>query len=538
MREAPLSKQRVYGGVCILVFSLLAVSCSSTATQSGGENQTGFTMALTSVPTTVDPAVFEGQQSQDAYFGTASTLVRLEGRDPEALTAPGATDVQPELAESWEQDGDGSYTFTLREAKSPFGNTATSEDVKWSFERAMALSPVTVSILERGNIDTKNPIQIIDSRTVRVNVVKPSIFTLGVLTWYGATVLDSVEAKKHATDEDSWAEEWLQSSSATFGPYQVASINPGEEVRLVRNRNYWGNADLDSVVLRAVPDAGTRLLLIKAGDVDFTSRLPFNQLSEVTQQESLELIEVPGLAPDSLSLNIRVKPFSSTDVRRAIAMAIDREALVNGAYGGFGQPAFHVIAESIQQPDPPANPYTTFDPEAAKTLLAQAGYPDGFEFTLIFNTGRVGAAAEIAPLLKSQLEKIGVTVNLEPIASSPDFQESIDSQKQEAWLFFGPPLLPDPGYGIDLLYTCDSIAREGYCNPEVDRLADRMAETEPGPERDAYISESQKLLDEELPFVPLVEPIIPWVVRTERIAGVDEQPVLGIYFQDLKAIRD
>ncbi|MDE0654333.1 MAG: ABC transporter substrate-binding protein, partial [bacterium] len=237
-----------------------------------------LTMALSGLVTNVDPAVLQGRPSLVTAQGVVSTLVRYTHEPSPGLSLHSPDDVMGELAESFEVNEDGSVTFTLREAMSPHGNTVTSADVAWSFDRMIALDGIARFLMWLSKIDQEAPITVVDDRTFTLNVVDRSILTVPVLTYYALGILDSVEAQANATDDDPWAAEWLASNSSTFGPYQVESLAPGEEVRLVKNPNYWNAdaVDIDRIIMRSIPDAGNRLLLIGSGDADFVADLTFD----------------------------------------------------------------------------------------------------------------------------------------------------------------------------------------------------------------------------------------------------------------------
>lgn len=501
-----------------------------------------LTMALSGVVTNVDPAVLQGRPSLVTAQGVVSTLVRYTHEPSPGLTLHSPDDVMGELAESFEVNEDGSVTFTLREAMSPYGNTVTSADVAWSFDRMIALDGIARFLMWLAKIDQEAPITIIDDRTFTLNVVDRSILTVPVLTYYALGILDSVEAQANATDDDPWATEWLASNSSTFGPYQVESLAPGEEVRLVKNPNYWNvdTVDIDRIIMRSIPDAGNRLLLIGSGDADFVADLTFDLFASVASggEYALAYEDARDTNLDELSLNNRFPPFDDPRVRAAVSLAIDREALIAGAYGGFGTPGRYPLSTAIPQPDPPADVAAGYDPDLARELLAEAGYGDGFSFTLTINPTRPGPHAEaVAVILASQLREVGLDATIETIASPADFNAAVSGGEMEAWLYSVRPILSEPAYTIPLLFTsngfaADGLGYDGYTNTRVDELSDAILAEVPGPARDVYIAEVQEILATEFPFVPLVETIIPWVFR-EDLQGAWPNPTGFLYPQDL-----
>ena len=502
-----------------------------------------LTMALSGLVTNVDPAVLQGRPSLVTAQGVVSTLVRYTHEPSAGLSLHSPDDVMGELAESYVKNEDGSVTFTLREAMSPHGNTVTSADVAWSFDRMIALDGIARFLMFLSSIDQEGPITIIDDRTFTLNVTGRNILTVPVLTYYALGILDSVEAQSNATEDDPWATEWLASNSATFGPYQVESLAPGEEVRLAKNPNYWNAdaVDIDRIVMRSIPDAGNRLLLIGSGDADFVADLTFDLFASVASggEYALAYEDARDTNLDEISLNNRFPPFDDPLVREAVSLAIDREALIAGAYGGFGTPGRFPMSTAIPQPLPlPETAGARHAPDLARDLLAQAGYPDGFSFTLTINPTRPGPHAEaVAVILASQLREVGLDATIETIASPADFNAAVSGGEMEAWLYSVRPILSEPAYTIPLLFTsngfaADGLGYEGYANDRVDDLSDMILATDPGPDRDLLIDEARIILATEFPFVPLVETIIPWVFR-EDLQGAWPNPTGFLYPQDL-----
>ena len=502
-----------------------------------------LTMALSGLVTNVDPAVLQGRPSLVTAQGVVSTLVRYTHEPSPGLSLHSPDDVMGELAESFEVNEDGSVTFTLREAMSPYGNTVTSADVAWSFDRMIALDGIARFLMFLSSIDREAPITVIDDRTFTLNVTGRNILTVPVLTYYALGILDSVEAQANATDDDPWAADWLASNSSTFGPYQVESLAPGEELRLVKNPNYWNAdaVDIDRIIMRSIPDAGNRLLLIGSGDADFVADLTFDLFASVASGDEYALAyeDARDTNLDELSLNNRFPPFDDPLVREAVSLAIDREALIAGAYGGFGVPGRFPMSTAIPQPLPlPETAGASYDPDLARDLLAQAGYADGFSFTLTINPTRPGPHAEaVAVILASQLREVGLEATIETIASPADFNAAVSGGEMEAWLYSVRPILSEPAYTIPLLFTsngfaADGLGYEGYTNERVDELSDLILATDPGPERDVLIDEARIILATEFPFVPLVETIIPWVFR-EDLQGAWPNPTGFLYPQDL-----
>ena len=471
-----------------------------------------FVMAAAAVPSNADPAVTEGKPSTELNPMFAGTLLQYVKPDAGTTTWPSPADVEPYVAESVTQIDDG-YRFVLRDdAVSPYGNTITSEDVRWTFDRIIALDGVGRFLLSwGGGINLEEPIRVVDDRTFDLVVLDTNNpYSLAVLTYGQMGPLDSVEVLSNATDDDPWGAEWLSTNSASFGSYRLDSITPGEELRLVPNPNWWGSApDIDLIVVRAIPDAAGRLQLLQAGEVDFADKLTLAQFAGVGGE--LQAIAAKGNTTVPLVLNSSFEPFADVRVRHAISSAIDRTALVQGPMQGSAKEAFYQVLSEVPQPPAPGDP-ATHDPDRARALLAEAGYGDGLAFTLTINPVRPGPFSEdLAVLMKDQLADVGIDMSIEVMASSADFQTKLSEGQLQAWLSSQTPGISDPQFAWLLVHHTTKAFENahGYSNARIDELIDIMAFTPYGPERDAMVLEAHQILIDEVPWVPLVELVNP-----------------------------
>ncbi len=477
-----------------------------------GDGPKTFVMAVAAVPSNADPAVVEGKPSTELGPMFAGTLVQYVKPEEGSVVWPGPGDVEPYVAESVTPIDDG-FRFVLRDdAVSPHGNKITSEDVRWTFDRIVALDGVGRFLLGYiGSVDLEGPIRVVDERTfdlVVLNTNNP--YSLAMLTYGSMGPLDSVEILSHSTEEDPWGEDWLDSNSAGFGAYMLKSITPGEELRLVPNPNWWGpSPDIGLIVIRAVPDSGSRLQLLQAGEIDFADKLALDHFAAVggDQQSMVGM----GNTTVPLVMNSSYKPFADARVRRAISAAIDRSALVEGPMQGFAAEALYQVLSEVPQPAPPDHP-ATYDPGLARALLAEAGYADGFEFTLTVNSVRPGPFSEdLAVLIKDQLEEVGLDVTIDVVAAAADFQTGVSESQYQAWISSQTPGISDPQFAWVLVHHSTKAFENahGYSNPRVDELLDQMAVTHYGPERDEMVLSTHQILIDEVPWVPLIELVNP-----------------------------
>ena len=521
----------------VLVMATSLVACGDNEKGGGGSSESSdtLTVAWSSTPTQLDPNVFTGLTWVYALDAAMGTLFEYDTTIPDdQLILP--DHVVPSLAESAEPNEDGtSYTIKLREGvDSAAGNELTADDVVWSFER-MYSNPASLQaaiLLKTANVDPENPMEKIDDYTVQFNLTAPSAIALSVLAYPLVGILDSDEVKKHATDDDPWGGEWLAKNTASFGPYQLDSIDPGTEVRFGPNPNYDGERGFDNIVIRAVPEGSSRAQLLLSGEVDMISEPPIDQLKTIDDSSVAFVSQQPDTNRHNLTVSGKSEALSNPLVRQALNYAINRDGIVDAIYQGYAQPATNPVASSLWDDQPTMGEY---DPEKAKELLAEAGYPDGFEMTLTYNAERPGPFAEnLARLIQTDLKAVGITMNTQAVPSNTDFEAGVADQKYEAYLYTERPAIADIGYDLFLyLGSTSALNKSGYDNPAFDDAANRVLTTAPGPERDTAVQDAFAELVKDDPLVSLVE--IPDLVGiSESIENYHAIPTGGWPFQDLK----
>lgn len=453
-----------------------------------------------------------------AGYNFGSTLFsydvsKLENDGCAAFPEPQA--VSGELADSWEFDEDRNiYTITLRDdIVSAYGNPLTTEDVAWSFERHFATDRSAVIDYQAIADYPDAPVTILDDYTFEMQVNSPTTLDLGIhATWPGHAIMDSTKMAEHATDDDPWAEEWAQDNWAGFGPWLVEDFIPGERLVLESNKNYYGErGNIQRVIYTAVPEASSRLQLIKQGEVDLITGLNFDQFQSLQGVDGINIENCVGPRRDLITFNQKDGPFADPNVRRAVSLAIDRQALVDGPYRGFAQPAIRGLHEGMPYPaEDPELLYDKYDPDAAMELLAEAGYEGGLDepVELIINAARPGAHAEdVAVFLQGQLNQIGIKLVIQPIASSADFLGRWGEGRFEAALYMEQPLIAEPGTTLTLHHLCESAIQNvtGYCNPDFDEAAQAVNSLLPGEERDEATRVAAEIILRDNPFNYLVD---------------------------------
>ena len=296
--------RRVFSRVTIAALvvalaSLAVMAAGASAANNRAQDKTSFVYGAEGGFTTLDwSQVYQGSPMRSAGFELGGMLFawdtsKLRGAGCNQFA--GAADIKPELAESATYDDAAkAWTIKLRpNAKGPNGNAVTADDVKYTFDRIIFNKQSVSNFLMNsvayygttiGDVAT-NPIEVVNASTFKLKVKVKTALDLTVLTWMQFRILDSKEAKSHATSDDPWSNAWLKNNNPGYGPWQISGWSPGSGLFLTQNPNYWGpRGTIKKLIIKSIPDASTRRQLLEAGKVDFAARLTYSDYIALTQK--------------------------------------------------------------------------------------------------------------------------------------------------------------------------------------------------------------------------------------------------------------
>ncbi len=306
--------------------------------------------------------------------------------------------INPGLAESWTISDDGKvYTFKLRKGvKFHDGSDMDANDVKFSLDRTNEEGSSNAQKALFADIES---VEVVDPHTVKVTLKKPNGNMLFNLAWGDAVIVSPETAANNATNP------------VGTGAFVFKNWAKGDEVELERNKDYWGTpAKLDKVIFKFISDPNAAFAAVMAGDVD--SFMPFPAPENLPQFDADPRFRVIAGSTEGetiLSTNNKMPPFDNPKVREAVAHAIDRQAIIDGAMFGYGTPiGTHFAPHHPSYLDLTAQ--SNFDPEKAKALLAEAGHPDGFKTTL--KLPPPSYARRGGEIIASQLRDIGIETEI------------------------------------------------------------------------------------------------------------------------------
>jgi peptide/nickel transport system substrate-binding protein len=390
---------------------------------------------------------------------------------------------EPRLAERVESSNGGrTLTFHLRKGvKSEFGNDFTAADVKWSWDRTFALNTAGMWMMKSSSIPSADSIRAVEPYVLEVNLAGPNtvLLTEQATSLNNPVIYDSTEAKKHASDADPWAKEWLGKNSATFGPYRVTQFTPGQQVVFEVNANYYREKPkIKRVIWREVPSSATRLQLLLAGSVHIAKELDPRERQQCEGKPGVKVTAIKGNEGVIFGLNNQVKPFDNVKVRQAIAYAAPIDAIIETVY--LKQPNVRLYKGYTPESYPAAIDYYPYYPtnlEKAKALLSEAGQGP-FSFKLSQNASRPDHE-QVAIQIQTQLKKLDIDVQIEKLTPAK-YQEQYFSRKAESVLVQDAAWVPDPGYSLGLFFGSgpNSVANwVNYNNKEVDALLEQTFNT-------------------------------------------------------------
>ena len=387
MARLPSVRRALYA--LALAGALLGAQLTAAAVPSGGG---GVTLGLALEPPNLDPTATSAEATQDVVYGNLFEGLTRIGEDGR---------VAPALAATWTVSDDGMhYRFHLRQGvRFHDGTPFSAADVRFSLDRAR--SDGSTNPL-RDLLAAVREVRVIDELTVDIELARPVAELLTYLGWGNLVILSPASAARAAT------------TPIGTGPFRFASWRKGDAVVIERNANYWGTpARLERVTFRIVPDASSALAALLAGDIDGYSNFPAPENVAALARDARFRVEVGSTEGETLlAINNAKPPFNDVRVRRALAHAIDRRAIIAGAMYGYGQPiGSHFPPHDAAYVDLTAR--YPFDPAAARQLLREAGYPNGFAVTLRLPPPYY--ARRSGEIIASELGAVGIRVRIENV---------------------------------------------------------------------------------------------------------------------------
>lgn len=461
--------------------------------------------------------------SMDPQYHALTPNIQLSQTLLDPLVCADAESVpKPCLAESWKVDGT-TWTFKLRpNLKFSDGSPLTSQDVVFTFDRVAKVpnspSSYTIYLQQITKVEAPDPL------TVRITTGKP--YPLVATNLANLPILSAKAASGSAPEGKTTTEMNAGTGLVGAGPYKFVSWKRGSEIIFERNPHYWGPKPAwDRVIYRPISNPAARVAALLAGDVDLVEDPPTDDLARLQKDPKLNVVtkpsnriiyvaldqygdQTPGITgPDGKPLP--KNPLLDKRVREALSLAIDRKALVDRIMGGVATPAAQLLPFPMEGASGNLTQAAKADPEKAKALLKEAGFPNGFNLVLGAPNGRYINDSKVAQTLAAMWTRIGVKTTIDSNAP-PVFFKNRDTYVYSAYLAGWSTSTGEMSNTLNALLVTPNkdkgvgtTNRSRYSNPEMDRLVEASAAVMDASKRGALLAKASELAMADFAMLPV-----------------------------------
>ena len=516
-------------GLAALAVGTSLVAVPAMAQDKGAQQGGAITVTFSNDVATLDPAIGYDWQNWSMIKSLFDGLMTYK---------PGTTELEPDLAKDYKISKDGkSYTFTLRDSlKFSDGTPVTAEDVKYSLDRVV--NPKTQSpgasffntiagydAVAGGKSDTLSGVKVIDPHTVEIDLSQPDAAFLQKMALNFAFVVPKAAVEKYGAD--------FGKHPVGTGAFKMDHWTLGQELVFVRNPDFWekGIPHLDKVTFQFGQAPIVALLRLQRGEVDIAGDgIPPAKFLEVMHDPKTKNNVVVGeqLQTGYVTLNATEKPFDNVKVRRAVNMAINKRRIIQ-IINGRATPAKEPLPPLMPGYDKSIKGYK-YDPEGAKKLLADAGYPNGFKTELyVYNTD---PNPRIAQAIQQDLSQIGIKAAIKSLDQANVI--AAGGSKQGVPMIWSGGMAwiadyPDPSDFYWPILSCSGATPGGwnwakYCNKQLDaegKKADAIVDPAKQDERNKMWGDIYAQVVKDAPWVPIFHEKH-YTIRSDRMGGPDK----------------
>lgn len=490
-----------------------ALICAAVFSPAGAaEAKNEITVAVASTFTTMDPWNATDTLSQAVAKSFYEGLFKFDRE----------MNVVPSLAESAESSPDGmQHVVHLRRGvKFHDGTTFTAEAVKANFDRITTPGSTLKRFFLFENVAS---LKVLDPYTVRFTLKRPNSAFINRLAHPSAVMI----CPKSLSEK----EVSIAFHPCGTGPFVMKNYNPSDVLRVEKNPNYWraGYPKLDAITWRPVVENSTRVAMALTGEADYAFPLPSEQVKMVKDKGTLRVDVTPSIMLRFVEMNLTKPVFKDVRVRQALNYAVNKEALVKVAFAGYADVAEGIAPLSVDYAVK-LGPWP-YDPQKAKALLKEAGYPNGFEVELWSGYNHT-TASKIIQFLQQQLAQVGVKSNIRALEAGQRtaLVESVptpDKSQHDLYYIGWSSSTGELDYAIRPLLASENMPPVGsneayYKSEKVDRLIQEGLATTDRTKKAAIYKEMQEQLWADMPWIPLV---------TEKNIAASAKNLTGFYIQ-------
>ncbi|MYF56514.1 ABC transporter substrate-binding protein, partial [Candidatus Poribacteria bacterium] len=448
----------------------------------------------------LDPALEEDGESFKVCDNIYDTLVQYKD---------GSTELEPGLAEKWDSSEDGlTWTFYLRRGVkfhdgTPFNADAVLFSLNRQHDKTHPFHNVSGSYvywMATGLAEIVDKISAIDDFTIQITLKSayaPFIYTIAITPF---AIVSPTAVKK-------WGDAYFNNPVGT-GPFKFSRWDKKDKIVLVANDDYWGGRpNLDRVIFRSIPDNAIRLIELQRGGLHAMEFPNPDDLQQIERDDTLQLLTQAGMNIGYLAMNFDKPPLDNQKVRLAINHAINKTAIIEYLYQGLGMPAKNPIPPSLWSYDDTIQDYE-YNPELAKKLLTEAGFPNGFETTLwalpvprpYIPDGRA-----LAEVIQSDLRKVGIETKIVTYDWGTYLEKTKNGEHDMAMLGWSADLGDPDNFFYFLLSKSSAEKPAGniafYRSDEMQNVLEKARATSDKDERESLYKEAQQIFHNDVPWV-------------------------------------
>ncbi len=481
---------------------------SDNSDEATGEGTEGgdLVLAVHSDVSSLDPAGSNDVPSSVVQQNIYETLVN---RDDENNIIEG-------LAVEWDAVDEKTYEFKLREGvKFHDGEDFNAEAVKANLERILDKDVASPRYFLYEMVES---IDVIDEHTVQITTEYPFAPLYAHLSHNGGSMISpkSIKEDYEAMEDGAKAGTVISDNPVGTGYFKFDSWDPGNEIKLVKNEDYWGDkVHVDSATFKVVPESTTRNADLERGFVHITDPVEPIEVEEIDASDYATVLKKPSASLSYLGFNTEKEPFNDPKVRQAISMLIDKDEMIDGVYEGFGIPAKGPLAPSIFGYNDDAKPIE-YNVEEAKKLMEEAGYGDGFKTTIWTNDTQ--QRIDMAIILQNSLKELNIDAEVEQMEFGAYLEKTAEGE-HDIFVLGWSNATGDADYGMYALFHSSQKGDPGnrtfYENPEVDKLLEEgRRESDPEKRIEIYNEVQEHLIDD----APMM-----YIHHQEYLLGISNQ---------------
>lgn len=456
----------------------------------------------------------------------------------------GSTELEPGLATRWESSENGlTWIFYLRKGVTfhdgtPFNAEAVLFSLNRQHDKTHPFHKVGGSYIywiATGLAEIVDKITAIDEFIIQIRLktaYAPFIYTIAITPF---SIVSPTAVKK-------WGDKYSNNPVGT-GPFKFGQWDRKDKIVLEANDNYWdGRPMLDRIIFRCIPDNSVRLIELQQGNLHAMEHPNPDDLEQIRDDTMLELISEPGMSTGYLAMNMEKPPFDNLKVRLAINHAINKAPIIEQLTQGLGIPAKNPIPPTLWSYDDTIKDYA-YDPALAKQLLAEAGYPDGFQTTLWalpIPTSHIPDGRALAEVLQSEFRNVGIQTEIVTYDLGTYLEKTKNGEHDIAMLGWGADLADPDNFFYFLLSKPAAEKPAGnmsfYRSDEMQDVLEQARMSTDRDERIALYQEAQRIFRKDVPWVPLAHArrtlVINRSVKNLKLPPLGWKYLRDIYFEE------